>query len=297
MAAPGLDIGTGIAVAFPRSPMVTAGVAWELAEATEGRFRLGLGTQVKAHITRRYSSEFASPGPRLKDYVLAVRAIFRAFQGEERLDYQGEFYKHTLMPAMWSAGKIVHPDVPIDVSAVGPWMLAMAGEVADGIHVHPFHSSKYLDDVLAPRVHTGAERVGRDGSDVDLLIPIFTIVGDTEAERATWRAAAKQQISFYGSTANYSHMFDLHGFDGTSAKLNKLLKAGDLAGMSGTITDEMLEVYAIESTWDELSDRIIDRYGATASRIIFYFAQGMWQNDKEAFAKLGDVARSVRSST
>ena len=295
LAAPDIEYSTGIAVAFPRSPMVTAANAWELAELTSGRFRLGIGTQVRAHITRRYSSEFASPGPRLKDYVGALRAIFKAFQGEEKLAYEGEFYSHTLLPAMWGAGRIDHPDVQIDISAVGPWMLAMAGEVADGIHVHPFHSSRYLADVVGPRVAIGAARVDRDPADVDLLIPVFTIVGDTVEERARSKAQAKQQISFYGSTANYSHMFDIHGFDGTSARLNTLLKAGDIAAMAELITDEMLSVYAIEASWDDLADRIIDRYHGTAARVIFYFAQAMRQADKRSFERLGEVAAAVRA--
>ena len=129
-----IDILTGVAVAFPRSPMVTAEIAWELAEATGGRFRLGLGTQVRAHITRRYGSDFEHPGPRLKEYVLAMQAIFRAFRGDEPLAVDGEFYHLDLLPAQWSPGPIGAPNPPIDVAAVNPWMLRMAGEVADGVH-------------------------------------------------------------------------------------------------------------------------------------------------------------------
>ncbi|MGE0309277.1 MAG: LLM class flavin-dependent oxidoreductase, partial [Acidimicrobiia bacterium] len=134
-----IDILTGVAVAFPRSPMVTAEIAWELAEATGGRFRLGLGTQVRAHITRRYGSDFEHPGPRLKEYVLAMQAIFRAFRGDEPLAVDGEFYHLDLLPAQWSPGPISTPNPPIDVAAVNPWMLRMAGEVADGVHVHPLN--------------------------------------------------------------------------------------------------------------------------------------------------------------
>ena len=149
-----LHIGTGVAVAFPRSPMITAKVAWELADLTRGRFDLGLGTQVRAHVERRYSSAFEHPGPRMRDYILALRAIFKAFQGTEKLNYEGEFYRHTLLPANWTPGPIDHPDVPLSVAAVGPWMLRMAGEVADGVHVHPFHSRTYLDQVVVPTERT-----------------------------------------------------------------------------------------------------------------------------------------------
>ena len=226
LAANRLTYSTGVAVAFPRSPMVTASTAWELAEVTGGRFLLGLGSQVKAHVERRYSSEFDPPGPRLKDYVLALRAIFDSFQSGRPLDYQGRYYRHTLLPAMWSPGPIEHPHVPIYVSAVGPWMVRMAGEVADGIHVHPLHSLRYVEDILLPAVAEGAARAGREPGAVQLAIPVFTIVGDTEEERAPWRSLARSQIAFYGTTKNYGFQFDINGFEGTSSRLNERLKAG-----------------------------------------------------------------------
>ena len=164
-AAPSLDLSTGVAVAFVRSPMVTASLAWELAEETGGRFRLGLGSQVKAHVERRYSAEFDPPGPRLRDYVLAVRACLRAFAGEEPLRHEGPYYRLTLLPPTWAPRRHEFA-VPIDVSAVGPWMCAMAGEVADGIHVHPLHSLPYLHNRLLPAVAEGAARAGRDPKDV-----------------------------------------------------------------------------------------------------------------------------------
>src|SRR6478735_5223951 len=159
-----IDILTGIAVAFPRSPMVTAGIAWELAEASGGRFRLGIGTQVRAHIERRYSSEFDPPGPRLREYVEAVRHIFKAFRGE-KLDFQGKYWQMSLLPAAWSPGPIPVPDPPIDIAAVNPWMLRMAGEVADGVHVHPLNSPTYLAETVVPQVAEGARRAGRDLSE------------------------------------------------------------------------------------------------------------------------------------
>ncbi len=151
-----VDILTGVAVAFPRSPMVTAEIAWELAEASGGRFRLGLGTQVRAHIGRRYGADFEHPGPRLKEYVEAVQAIFRAFRGDEPLAVDGEFYKLDLLPAQWSRGPIDTPDPPIDVAAVNPWMLRMAGAVADGVHVHPLNHPAYLRETVVPNLREGA---------------------------------------------------------------------------------------------------------------------------------------------
>jgi probable F420-dependent oxidoreductase len=297
LAATELTYSTGVAVAFPRSPMVTAATAWELADLTDGRFLLGLGTQVRAHIERRYSSEFDHPGPRLRDYVEAVRAIFRAFQGTAPLEHRGEFYRHELLPAMWSPGPIAHPDVPIYVSAVGPWMVRMAGEVADGVHVHPLHSRRYIDEMLLPGVAIGAGTAGRDATAVALAIPVFTVVGDSDEERAPWRAMARSQIAFYGSTRNYAFQFDLLGFEGTSARLNERLKAGDLAGMADLISDEMLTELTVESSWDELADRLVDRYGGIASRLILYFADAMRQREPDAFTRLGEVAREVTDRT
>ncbi|HBL08666.1 MAG TPA: LLM class F420-dependent oxidoreductase, partial [Acidimicrobiaceae bacterium] len=174
-----VGIGTAIAVAFPRSPMITAKVAWELAESTGGRFTLGLGTQVKAHVERRYSSTYAPPGPRLKEYVLALKAIFRAFRGEERLSFDGDHYSFSLLPAQWSPGPIDVEDPPIYISAVLPWMTRMAGAVCDGIHIHPFHSPQYVADVQVPNLVKGAAGEGRTIDDVTLVCPVMTAVGDT----------------------------------------------------------------------------------------------------------------------
>jgi len=295
LATDNLDFNTGIAVAFPRSPMVTAGIAWELADVSRGRFTLGLGTQVQAHIERRYSSEFSPPGPRLREYVQAVRACFRAFQGEERLNFEGKYYKLTLLPAAWTPGPIQWPNIPIYISAVGPWMLRMAGEVADGIHVHPLHSRPYLEQVLLPKVAEGAANAGRKPADVRLAVPVFTIVGDTEADRVDERQRAKSQIAFYGSTKNYAFQFDMLGFEGTSAKLNERLKAGDVPGMADLITDEMLQYFAIECTWDELAGRLRERYDGIAERVILYFADTARRRDPELFRRYGDVAQALRA--
>jgi probable F420-dependent oxidoreductase len=162
-----LDLGTAIGVAFPRSPMVSAQIAWELQEATGGRFVLGLGTQVKAHIERRYGSAFEHPGPRMREYVLAVKAAFRAFRGKEKLAFAGEFYSLSLLPQMWSPGPIAPPDPPVYVAAVNPWMCPMIGEVADGVHVHPLHSIRYLEEVVRPAVAVGAAKAGRDTASWD----------------------------------------------------------------------------------------------------------------------------------
>ena len=292
-AAPTLEFSTGIAVAFARSPMVSASIAWELAENTGGRFRLGLGSQVKAHIERRYGAAFEPPGPRMRDYVQAVKACLRAFRGEERLDHEGPYYKLSLLPQPWLPHRHAHGDIKVDISAVGPWMCRMAGEVADGIHVHPFHSIDYVTKRLLPAVDEGVARAGRTRHDVSLIVPVFAIPGDTAEERAPLIERAREQIAFYGSTKNYAFQFDDLGFDGTSARLNERLKAGDTPGMAALITDDMLEHYAVVARWDELADKLLDRYGGIASRLVMYLAQESISRDSSALDKWGEVARAV----
>jgi probable F420-dependent oxidoreductase len=293
-AAPTLTFTTGIAVAFPRSPMVSAAIAWELAHNTEGRFRLGLGSQVKAHIQRRYGVEFAPPGPRLRDYVLAVKACFRAFRGDEQLSHEGAYYRLNLLPPQWAPPRHEFGDIKVDISAVGPYMTRMAGEVADGVHVHPFHSMQYIQERLVPAVAAGAALAGRAASDVAFIVPVFAIPGDTHEERAPLVAAAKTQIAFYGSTPNYAFQFDDLGFEGTTARLGERLRAGDVAGMAALITDEMLEHYAVVAPWDAIADRLVERYAGVASRVVSYLAAESIHRDPPVVARWGEVARAVR---
>jgi probable F420-dependent oxidoreductase len=293
LAAPSLEFSTGIAVAFARSPIVSAGLAWELAENTQGRFRLGLGSQVKAHVERRYGTDFDPPGPRMKDYVQAVKACFRAFRGEEQLQYEGRFYKMSLLPAMWAPRRHQWGDVKVDISAVNPWMCRMAGEVADGIHVHPFHSIQYLQNRLLPAVSEGAQSAGRSPTDVDLIIPVFAIPGDSPEERAALLEQSRARIAFYGSTRNYAFQFDDLGFEGTSARLNERLKAGDVAGMAGTITHEMLGHFAVVARWDEMAGALLDRYDGIASRLVMYMGEDSLAADPANAGRWAEIARAV----
>lgn len=295
IAAPDMYFTTGIAVAFPRSPMVSAAIAWEMADNTGGRFRLGLGSQVKAHIERRYSSEFSKPAARMREYLLAVRACFRAFAGDERLNYEGDFYNLSLLPRDW-APRPHEYEMKLDVSAVGPLMVKAAGEVADGIHVHPLHSMHYIENRLLPGVASGAETAGRSPNEVDLIIPVFACPGDTPEERKPYVERARRQIGFYGSTRNYAFQFEDLGFEGTSAKLNTALKAGDIAGMAEVITDDMLEHFALVAPWDEMADRLTERYGDTAARVVMYLGEEQMMSDPNHLAKWGEVASAVRAN-
>jgi hypothetical protein len=195
-AAPGLELSTGVAVAFPRSPFVTAATAWELQEASGGNFRLGLGgTQVRTHVVRRYGMAFDRPGPRLRDYVLAVKACFTAFR-TGTLDHHGEFYDLDFIAPQWSAGPIDALDPAVDVAAVNPWMLRMAGEVADGVHVHPLGEPGYLSRHVMPNVAAGAEKSGWSPSDIAVIVPVMTIVGDSDEERHDECELVRASMSF-----------------------------------------------------------------------------------------------------
>ena len=294
-AAPSLTFTTGIAVAYPRSPMVAAALAWELAENTGGRFRLGLGSQVKAHVERRYGVAFDPPGPRMKDYVQAVQACLRAFNGDQ-LSHDGPYYKLSLLPRDWAPRRHDHGDIKVDISAVGPWMCKMAGEVVDGIHVHPLHSTHYLDNRLLPWVAEGSARTGREASAVDLIVPVFAAPGDTPAERAPLVERARRQVGFYGSTKNYAFQFDDLGYEGISAKLNDALRAGDMATLMSLITDDILDHFAIACPWDEMGTRLVARYRGKATRLVMYLAEESLRNDPASVPKWAKVAETVRAA-
>ena len=297
LAAPGLDLLTGIAVAFPRSPMVTAQTAWELAEASGGRFRLGLGTQVRAHIERRYGVAFDSPGPRLEEYVRAVRACFAGFRGA-KLDFHGRFHELTFLNPMWSPGRIDVEDPDVDIAAVNPWMLRMAGEVADGVHVHPIGEPGYLARHVLPNVATGAELGERSVDEVEIIVPVNLIVGDTEAERAADRELLRGMLSFYGSTPNYAFIWDEAGFEGTTARIRERQKAADMAGMAAQISDDHLATFCTEATWDDLAHALVDKYRGLATRLVFYnAAMGAPDQVSARLEKFGEVARRIRHLT
>ncbi len=292
VAAPSLELSTGVAVAFPRSPMVTAQVAWELHEATGGKFRLGLGTQVRTHAVRRYAAPFDPPGPRLRDYVLAVKACFAAFAGEP-LDYRGSYYELTFMNRQWSPGSIAYRAPSVDIAAVNPWMLRMAGEVADGVHVHPIGEPGYLRRTVQPNIALGAASAGRDATDISVIVPVMCVVGDTDAERSHDREHMRNMLAFYASTPNYAFVWDEAGFEGTTARIRKRQKAGDLAGMAAQITDAHIDVFTTEATWDGLAEALRAKYAGLASRLVLYNAIQERERSPERFRRYGEVASQL----
>jgi hypothetical protein len=254
---------------------------------------LGLGTQVRTHVVRRYGVEFESPGPRLRDYVQAVKACFGAFRGDE-LDHRGSFYELTWMSRQWSPGPIDMPDPKVDIAAVNPWMLRMAGEVADGVHVHPIGEPGYLRRHVLPEITRGATEVGRNPADIAVIVPVNIIVGDTDAERAADRELLRGMLSFYGSTPNYAFIWDEAGFEGTTERIREQQKKGNLAGMAAQITDDHLGTFCTEATWDGLAEALVNTYGGIATRLVFYNAL---MAHPERLERFGEVARRIHFLT
>lgn len=288
-----LEFSTGIAVAFPRSPMISAQLAWELAANTGGRFRLGLGSQVKGHVVRRYSAPFDKPAPQMRDYVAALQACLRAFRGEEKLNHEGPYYNLSYLPAAWTPPRHDYEDVKVDISAVGPHMCRLAGELCDGVHVHPMHSMPYIKNRLLPAVSAGAEKANRALSEIDLIVPVFAIAGDTAEERAAMQRRARTQVSFYGSTPNYAFQFDDLGYNGMTQKLGERMKAGDMTGMAELIDDEILEHFAVTARWDDMADALLQRYGSVASRVVTYLTAEDLQRNPANLARWGEIATAL----
>jgi probable F420-dependent oxidoreductase len=293
MAAPNLHFSTGIAVAFPRSPMISAQIAWELAQNTGGRFRLGLGSQVQGHVERRYSSQWGKPVEQMRDYIGAFRACIRAFKREEKLSHSGPYYNLSLLPAQWSPVRHEFEDIKVDISAVGPYMSRLAGELCDGVHVHPMHSLPYIKNRLLPDVQIGAERSGRSAKDLELIVPVFAVPGDSPEERQAMVNRARTQIAFYGSTPNYAFQFDDLGFDGTGSRLRELMRAGDMAGMAETITDEILEQFAVVANWDDMADALKSRYDGVADRLVTYLAAEDIHRNPDNLDRWGEISRAL----
>jgi probable F420-dependent oxidoreductase len=296
LAAPSLHFSTGIALAFPRSPMISAEIAWELAQNTRGKFRLGLGSQVKAHIVRRYASTFDRPARQMKDYVQAVKACLSAFRREAPLQHDGPYYKMNLLTEQWTPPRHDYEDVKVDISAVGPLMLRVAGEVADGVHVHPMHSMHYIEKHLLPGLAEGAGRAGRDPARIDKIIPVIVAAGNTPEEQAVPIKEAKTTIAFYGATPNYAFQFDDLGYTGLRDKLRDALRAGDSARSETLISEEILDKFAVVARWDDVADRMIARYKGVAARLVIYLASHWREVDPKILERWGEVARAVRKA-
>ncbi len=265
-----IQLGTAIAVAFPRSPMVLAHTAWDLQKASGGRFVLGLGTQVKAHNLRRFSVAWEPPGPRLREVVLALRAIWDCWQRGAPLDFRGQSYRFDLMTPFFNPGPIEHPRIPIYIAAVNPYMAQMAGEICDGLHVHSFHSPKYLREVIRPAVEVGLGKSGRPRKDFTFRASTMVVVGDDADELERSRRAVKQQIAFYASTRTYQAVLAVHGLDHLVPQLHAKSLEGDWQGMADLISDETLDHFAVTATWETLAGKLRERYDGICDRTQLY---------------------------
>ena len=274
-AADRLVLGTDVAIAFPRSPMVTAQAAWDLAALSGGRFILGLGTQVKAHLERRFSVSGERPAARIREYILALRAIFDAFAKRAPLRFEGEFWRFSLLTDFFDPGPIEVADPPVYLAGVNDRLARVAGEVADGFCVHPLNSPEYLRAVVRPSLEEGAKQAGRDPGAIAVVAPVFTIVGDAGPEIDRQRDAIRLQIAFYGTTPSYGRVFEVHGREGMTARLGAALRAGDRAKLAAEIDDELLDAFSVTASWDGLADALLRRFGGLADRIFPYHAPGL----------------------
>lgn len=266
-----IDLGTQVAIAFPRSPMVTAQIAWDLAKQSGGRFILGLGTQVKTHIVLRFSAQWDKPVPQLREYIAAMRTIWKAFQEESGLRYRGKHYKLGLLPPFFNPGPIEHPDIPVYIAGVGKPLCRLGGEIADGFHVHPFHTADYLREVTLPAIAEGAEKAGRSLDDIERSCAVFVVTGRNQEEIDQNAQDIKLQIAFYASTPSYRAVLEQHGWGEVGDRLNQMTREGKWQEMWREISDEMLEVFAVVAPPDELPYKVRERYDDLLTRVGFYF--------------------------
>jgi probable F420-dependent oxidoreductase len=264
-----VDLGTSIAVAFARNPMTLANVGYDLQTYSKGRFRLGLGSQIKPHIEKRFSMPWSRPAARMRELVLAMRAIWRSWETGEPLAFRGEFYRHTLMTPMFDPGPNPYGDPAVLLAAVGGLMTEVAGEVADGVILHAFTTERYVREVTLPALERGFAAGGRARADFEISGPLFVVTGTTEEQMAASARATKQQIAFYGSTPAYRPVLELHGWGELGDELNRLSKRGEWVQMGEILDDEVLDAFAVVAEPEQVAARMKARYGGLVDRILF----------------------------
>jgi probable F420-dependent oxidoreductase len=260
-----IRLATGIAVAFARNPMTVAVTASDLHRQSGGRFALGLGSQVRAHVTRRFSMQWSSPAARMREFVCAVRAIWAAWDEQAPLNFRGDFYQHTLMTPMFSHGPSPCGWPSIHIAAVGPVMTAVAGEVADGLLCHGFTTAEYVRDVTVPQLEAGARRAGRSRSDLQVSLAVMAAVA--EDDRDARIAALKGQIAFYGSTPAYRPVLDHHGWSALGEELHARSRRGEWATMGELIDDDVLHAFAVVGSPREVAAQVHARFGGLVDRV------------------------------
>jgi probable F420-dependent oxidoreductase len=293
-------LGTGVAIAFPRSPFVTAQLAWDLQRFSGGRFQLGLGTQVKGHNERRYSTPWPSPpGPRLREYVLCLRSIFEHFRSGAPPDFAGEHYRFTLCNPFFNPGPIEGVDgVPIYVAAVGRYNCRIAGELCDGVRMHPLNSPSYIRDVIRPAVAEGARLAGRDLCEIDFAANPFLVTGESADDLPEAKAIIRRHISFYAATRSYFSVLEHHGWQDVGEELVALARQGRWDEMPARVPDEMLEELAVTGTFDELPARLGERYAGLVTSLNPVFGPPypeLQERQRRLFESLGPLMNALRA--
>ncbi len=260
---------SNLAIAFPRAPYITANMSWDLARYSKGRFVLGLGTQVKGHNERRFSVPWVAPGPRMRDYVSCMRAVWDSWQNGTKPNFESDHYQYKLISPFFNPGPIEHPNIPVLIAAVNPFNARLAGEVGDGIAVHGFSTFKYIREVLIPAVHEGARRAGKDPKQLQIRGGGFVVTARTEEELAKAKERARRQLSFYASTRSYSRVMSTHGWDDEASLLHRLSVEGKWDDMVGIITDDMMEEFCVMGTWDEMPAKMREKYAGINSQVSF----------------------------
>lgn len=260
---------TAIAMAFPRSPTITAMSAWSIQKLSAGRFVLGLGSQVRGHIIRRFGLEYRPPGPWMRDYVRAVRAVWTAWQERTPLAFESEHYRLSLMVPLFDPGPIAHPEIPIHIAAVNPTMCRIAGEVADGVRPHPVCTPKYIREVMLPAVAKGATAAGRDATNIAVAMKPLICTAPDAATLAVRVRDVRARVAFYASTPGYRAAFDAHGLTDLATELAQLSKAQRWEELPPRITDDVLHTYAVVGTYDEIGRKLIDRYRGLITDVEF----------------------------
>lgn len=278
-----VELGTGIAVAFARNPMNLANLADDLQRYSEGRFILGLGSQIKPHITKRFSMEWSHPAARMRELISAVHAIWDTWQDGTPLDFRGDFYQHTLMTPFFDPGPNPHGRAKVFLAAVGELMTEVVGEVCDGMLCHAFTTEAYLREVTIPALERGAARAGRSLDDIELSGPAFVVTGTTEEEMAASAVGVRKQIAFYGSTPAYRGVLERHGWGELQTELNGLSKQGRWDEMGGLVDDDVLETFAVVAEPEQVAPKVKARYGDVVDRISFYVP---YRSDPDRWAQV-----------
>ena len=260
---------TRVAIAFPRSPMITAYLGRDLQDLSKGRFRLGLGTQVKGHIMRRFSTDWEAPGPRLRDYVKSLKAIWHSWQTGEKLEYYGDSYNFSLMTPFFDPGPSEYPAPEVFTAAVNAYNCQVAGEVSDGLMLHSLTSPEYVRQVVRPALEKGAQKAGRDSSGLKVTGGGFIITGPNRASIVAMQAEVRRRIAFYASTRSYFPVLEAHGFQEIGQELHEMSLKSLWAEMGELVSDEMLDAFSVSGEYDEIADKFVERYGGLLDEVSF----------------------------